>query len=489
MARGCLPLALLVSFFVGVTAFFLVDQVTDELVLEPTAMIITRAPLPISATPSPFAMPQSNTIAFGAIEAGQTVRGSIAEGERHAWTFDGVAGDTISITLDDEGSGFDHFFTLVGPDGAPVDVFIDHLHSATIQSFISAFNLPVSGPYTIEVHAHPDIPFVTGDYALTFANLTLTTATPIPSNTPFATFEPSPTLPPPTRPPLTNTPLAAAAQTVERGTIEAGQTVRGSVAEGERHAWTFEGEAGDVVSIVLDDEGSFFDHSLTLLGPDGREADATVFHAHEATIQTWVPDYSLPTNGTYTIEVHAHPDFPLGTGDYALTLTNLRLTTATPSPTQTHTPTFAPPTATATPVSVANPATLGDNRGEIAIGGGEVWFYQGSAGDVISISVIADNTATRSTTNEERLERGLLDTTVSVRDSAGNEIAFNDDNMTIENSTDSLIDGLVLPEDGIYAIEVRSWENRSGGAYTLKIVTGSVPTATTTPTPTLTPSA
>lgn len=134
----------------------------------------------------------------------------------------------------------------------------------------------------------------------------------------------------------------------------------------------------------------------------------------------------------------------------------------TPTPTP-----FVPPTATATPSGESRQAEIGDQTGEIPVGGGEVWTYEGEAGEVISLSIRADNPA-NDTTTEERIEQGLLDLYVYIYDPSGNFLIEADD---IESGilTDVQIDELELPETGLYRFEVRSWGDTNGGGYTLSI--------------------
>lgn len=134
----------------------------------------------------------------------------------------------------------------------------------------------------------------------------------------------------------------------------------------------------------------------------------------------------------------------------------------TPTPTP-----VLPPTATATPSGESSQAEIGDQTGEIPVGGGEVWTYEGEAGEVISLSIRADNPA-NDTTTEERIEQGLLDLYVYIYDPSGNFLIEADD---IESGilTDVQIDELELPETGTYRFEVRSWGDTNGGGYTLSI--------------------
>lgn len=120
-----------------------------------------------------------------------------------------------------------------------------------------------------------------------------------------------------------------------------------------------------------------------------------------------------------------------------------------------------PPTAGVEP----QPAVLGGNVGEIAVGEAAVWAYEGTAGEVLDLWLMADNPAGR-TTAEQREENNLMDTFLVVRAPDGNLLAANDDTRF---GTDSALENLELPDDGVYHIEVRTWENQTGGGYSLII--------------------
>jgi WD40 repeat protein len=181
--------------------------------------------------------------------------------------------------------------------------------------------------------------------------------------------------------------------------------------------------------------------------------------------------------------------------------------TRTPYPTPQHaTPTAASaapglaaaldlsPTPSVTPHPVLT-AQIGSNRGEVAIGGYQVWEYSGSAGERLTIRVNADHPAnwdTRSD-NEPTPEEGWLDTVVIVTAPDGTdmniyviagEVMFGpgeSQDIEVGVNTDSLIENLVLPEDGTYLITVSGSGYQTGGAYTLTIET--TPSEAITPTP------
>jgi hypothetical protein len=120
---------------------------------------------------------------------------------------------------------------------------------------------------------------------------------------------------------------------------------------------------------------------------------------------------------------------------------------------------ITPPTIGIDPVA----AVLGSQQGDFEAGSADVWSYEGHAGEILSLSVNA-NTPAGNASQEQRIQYGLLDTFVILRAPDGTALAANDD---AGLGSDSAIPALELPADGVYRIEVRSWENQTGGAYTL----------------------
>lgn len=184
-------------------------------------------------------------------------------------------------------------------------------------------------------------------------------------------------------------------------------------------------------------------------------------------------------NGQFITELdlsghHDKGELSIGTGFYegneqlgaATGFGNLTLLVLDPIPLPT-------PTPSSTPIVAILAAHIGSQQGKIEIGGGEVWNFHGTVGDLVTIRVNADKPASGAS-GTERQERGLLDTLVIVRAPDGTVVADStlfpsaDDIVAAEN-TDSLIGNLTLIQDGLYEIEVRSWDNQTGGAYTLII--------------------
>jgi hypothetical protein len=142
--------------------------------------------------------------------------------------------------------------------------------------------------------------------------------------------------------------------------------------------------------------------------------------------------------------------------------------------------TFTPsPTA-----STRRNAGIGEQNGTIPLTGGEVWEYTGKAGEVVTIRVNADKPA-NNTNSSQRKQQGLLDTYFILRAPDGSELLEIDD-INPGRVTDSLLENYTLPADGTYEIEVRGWNNATGGGYTLIIESSG--TGTPVP-PTLTPTA
>jgi hypothetical protein len=130
------------------------------------------------------------------------------------------------------------------------------------------------------------------------------------------------------------------------------------------------------------------------------------------------------------------------------------------------------PTPTATPVAAARPVIVGENRGEIAVGGGELWTFEGLTGETWLIRAEARRPAGTFTTTDERIEQELLDSYLIVRAPDGSIIGENDDDERLADDNEMRTNARVvitLPEDGIYTIEVRSYADESGGEYTLVI--------------------
>jgi WD40 repeat protein len=146
----------------------------------------------------------------------------------------------------------------------------------------------------------------------------------------------------------------------------------------------------------------------------------------------------------------------------------------TPTPTFDLIQTAFPPDATVTPAVIPRTimtADVGDQRGEVPVGDNQIWQYEGQAEEILTIHVLADNP-------------DALDTTIVVASADGIIVEGNASELQNFDTkpgidTNSLIEGLVLPSDGLYYLLISAFEYRGGGAYTLIIE--SQPPPTTTP--------
>ncbi len=117
-------------------------------------------------------------------------------------------------------------------------------------------------------------------------------------------------------------------------------------------------------------------------------------------------------------------------------------------------------------------ATLGDNRGEIERGNFDVWLYNGHAGEVLTIQMIADSPMTDPTISlDDRYETGLLDTRLYIINPDGSILQRIDDELTrdLRQLPDANFEAVKLPVDGQYRIEARSSLDDLAGSYTLHI--------------------
>lgn len=110
----------------------------------------------------------------------------------------------------------------------------------------------------------------------------------------------------------------ASEQAVE---IAYGETVRGVIGQGnEFDLWTFDGAAGDTVTITMTRQNGSLDTQLYLVGPDGFELQAND-DANADTTDAQIADFPLTADGTYTIVATSYGTIYGGTGgNYGLSL-------------------------------------------------------------------------------------------------------------------------------------------------------------------------
>ena len=204
--NGCLEffLGFLIAIFIalGLLAFLGISesQVAEVLELPPLATqeapaVVTPLP-PVDVTPAPNVEatpdPTPNEGTFlPAIEAGTAFLGpnfgfiEVGGGER--WTYDGTAGEVLSIEVradfpaNDasaevrlEEELFDTYVYLFDPDGNLIAENDDIQSGIQTDSQIDEFELPTTGEYTIEVRSWSDLSG--GFYSLSLKSSRETTA-------------------------------------------------------------------------------------------------------------------------------------------------------------------------------------------------------------------------------------------------------------------------------------------------------------------------
>ncbi|MCD4687561.1 MAG: redoxin family protein, partial [Anaerolineae bacterium] len=354
------------------------------------------------------------------------------------YAFEAQAGDVVALTLThDPGSTplsleikdtAQHRFAVSDPSEDGV---------TTLENLV----LPEAGLYRVRVFQERDRNLGEIDFTLA---LTLVEGE-LPLNAPAALGEPVPQM---------------------SGDLTYGATVSGTItAEQYEQRWTFEGQAGDQVTIVMArdvDVPGGLDGYLLLEGPDGSvliQVDDT-----GGSVMPAVADFALPETGLYTI-VATRFGFERGysTGNYTL---SLNAEDGAPPP-----PEDASGLRWFTDDFPANLSWLTYNQ----TASGEIhnmhWFdwyiFQGREGDVLTIRMNA--------------AASDLDALVTLTDANGYELAVNDD---FEDSRDAAIADYTLSADGLYLIRASRYgvaNGPSAGAYVLVIETDAEPLAGTDP--------
>ena len=282
----------------------------------------------LAATPTP--VPVIPADAGGGITPGTPISGELTEQTQlAAYTFTGAAGDTVTIDLTSD--DFDPLVRLLAPDGSVATE--DDDGGGGIQARISAFVLPVSGTYAIEIDSFRGVDpnrLILGVYtlglALTPAPIppTATTA-PLPEPTleptlaPTLASTPQPTVDPaqatpevsPTSALPTSTPVTAPNQTAIPGSLPPldltnlrilgygdSATVVFDGIPGAAETFGFSGKAGDLVSVKVTGTGDV-DTALRLLAVDGTlvaEDDDS-----GAGLDPELTGVSLPQDGDYAL--------------------------------------------------------------------------------------------------------------------------------------------------------------------------------------------
>jgi len=235
-----------------------------------------------------------------------------------------------------------------------------------------------------------------------------------------------------------------------------------------------------------------------VIGPDGHSFFLTVWQPVPAAVQ-WRIDaldqlltWTLSHRAVRELTCEERRSYQLGSlcdaaGGFS---TRTPYPAAPPTTEPSDIPAITAPTAAAnltpTPSMTPRPrlvALPGENHGEVAIGDYQVWQYEGHAGELLTIRVSADNPANWAghAGAPAAARADVLDTLVIVTAPDGRDLnVYNSgggmvyapaqsDDIEAGVVTDSLVDSLALPADGVYQILVSGSGYRTGGGYTMVI--------------------
>ena len=209
----------------------------------------------------------------GRILLGQTIQSVLPPGQ-HLWSFEGTAGQRVSVVLVPTDERLDAILNLYGPDGRRL-VALDEGFSGDAE-VVSGFELPVTGEYTILISSFAD---AGGAYSLSLDEGGEVTE-----------------------------------NFYEAGDIGYGESRQESLQPFEAHVWYFTGQAGDEVSVRVMPLDAWLDIDVWLLDANvERIAAQDEFLAGESE----TVGLTLPADGQYVILVR---DFFGETGRYEVEL-------------------------------------------------------------------------------------------------------------------------------------------------------------------------
>lgn len=370
---------------------------------------------------------------------GETVQGVLDDAQfQQAYRFEGRAGDSVTLTMAADAGDLDPYLVLMTATGERLGEN-DDIELRTNTDAALNVTLPGDGTYLVVATRFLEAEgFSSGLYTLT---LTIRAAD--------ASAQAAAT--PTAAPAITPQPAALL--------LAYGETGSAAITDAEyAQRWTFEGQAGDVIALVmartLDADGGL-DGYLVLEGPDGTTL-LEVDDAHDSVMPA-IDDYTLPVDGTYTI-IATRFGFAdgLSTGGYTLALNARGAAPAANGAGANWLPAGALPADLhlITYNDVAVGALDADNVDD--------WYmFQGSAGDVIAVHMRAGDSA--------------LDPFVILTTASGLELASNDDR---DDATADARVTVTLPANATYLVRATRYgfaHGPSSGAYRLLIETDAAP--------------
>ena len=216
-------------------------------------------------------------------------------------------------------------------------------------------------------------------------------------------------------------------------TLFSGVPVQGALSElSPQQVWTFDGQQGDMISVLASTIGEFSELDLELRVTDSNGNELAFNDDHESDQISNPPDsyierLSIPADGTYIVTVER----VLGEGDYQLGFTQSQAIDLESAPLE-----------------------MNGRISDVVIA--EHWTFNGRAGQVITLTML----------NQD----GDLDTLVRIRDQRGEILIENDDADDPALAQDSQIVQFRLPLNGTYTIEASRFDG-TGGYSLLLVVT------------------
>lgn len=342
---------------------------------------------------------------------------------RAIYTFTAEAGDVVTVTL--RAAAFDAYLLLRDPSGAVMAE--NNNGGGGTDARIRTVTLDAAGTYYVDATSASGSE--SGDFTLTVQR----------------------------------------ARYADSGAMAYNEIVIGRMSGDGPANYTFEGSAGDRITIEL--TSADFDPAVVLFNPS---EDQIAFNDDAAGLDSRISSFELPDDGTYTIIVDGYRGMSGRRqleGSFALTLESDHVSAAperqaTPVP-ETATP--IPVTATPAPADPTPPAaqpphgeTIGYGQtieGALTEDAQQVMYhFDGEAGDVIRISVVSPE----------------FDALLRLIGPDGVELAFDDDS---GGDLNPMIDFFRLPETGLYVVIVDGYRGVNGdrqlaGTYTLTLLKG-----------------
>ncbi len=198
-------------------------------------------------------------------------------------------------------------------------------------------------------------------------------------------------------------------------------------------AYRFDGQENQVIDIAVRGSGDL-NPQVLLLPPDGREYARNDDESNRET-DSLIDGVRLPATGSYTIIVTRYQqEFGRTEGDYELEVTESD-------------PADSPFTVLARNLDYGSTeeGSLGDN-----LPYHQIFTFAGRAGDVVTV--------------EMSRPQNQVDTLVILTDAQGHEILRNDDDLTRNNTTNSIIPDAILPADGFYTIIASRYDEALGNS-------------------------